>query len=185
MPIYPKNLLIPHFWDGPTLRKPANIWARNMGAMDVTCRKINPSISLRTFPPNWYSCTVSCLGTSMQWLLHIIFKLVSFFWRATYMLEVQSVEQQQDTTGRLSILTLIIQLTFENSWTTTGVQHGHRVLFCETCGKQTCLEHVQRLGSWWSRDLNCGGSMVSKTRYATCKTSLTLRFNQGWWTCDF
>ncbi len=69
MQIYPKNLLIPHFWDGPTLRKPAKIWARNMGAMEVTCRKINPSISLRTFPPNWYSCTASCLGASMQWLL--------------------------------------------------------------------------------------------------------------------
>ena len=55
------DLLIPHFsgyrffLDGPTLSgKPAKIWAHDMGAMKITCRKTNQSMSLRTFPPNWY-----------------------------------------------------------------------------------------------------------------------------------
>ncbi len=65
------------------------------------------------------------------------------------MLEVQSVEQKQDTTGRLSMSTLIIKLTFENSWTTTGVQHGHRVLFL--------VKHVENKPVWnmhkgWDHD---------------------------------
>ena len=121
----------------------------------------NQSISLRTFPSN---CTVRCLGTCMQWLLYIILWLVSFFWRATSMLEVKWVEQKLNMTGtcRVSISTLF-KLTFQTSWTTIGIRHRRWVLFRgallkspnTSWTKNNCLEHPWRLGSWWSRDLNC------------------------------
>lgn len=138
-----------------SLRKPAKIGANTMGTMKVIYQRETQSISLRTFPSN---CTVRCLGTCMQQLLYIIFWLFPFFRRATSMLEVKSVEQQnQNIAGRVSISTLI-KLTIQNSWRTAGVQHRRWILFLwgvffksphtSWTKQMTLVKHVDRTTVW-------------------------------------
>ena len=100
--------------------------------------------------------------------------LVFIFWRATSMLEVQP--------GRLSMSTLIIKLTFEDSWTTTGVQHRRGVVFLV---KRVESKPVWNMYKGWDHDdqeiLTVVGQWSRKLGTQHAKTSLTLRFNQVSW----